>query len=273
MLTLFSPAKINLFLRVLRRREDGYHDLASLMQAVDLGDTLEFSLSSRDVFLCTDPVLEKDPKNLVLQALKLFRERTGYVAPLTLHLKKHIPLEAGLGGGSSNAATTLWGLNHLFQAGIDDGTLQAWGGELGSDVPFFFSTGTAYCEGRGEQVTSYPRPPLATLYLHKPSFGLSTRAMFQALNLTQQHYAPTQLLDRCYSSEPCFHNDFEEVAFTLYPELAALKERLGASYRFVWMTGSGSSLIGYKPLQPASEGLPLHSLSRISGQWYTHLPA
>src|SRR5262249_13981075 len=108
MLTLLSPAKINLFLRILGKRPDGYHELASLFQAIDLADTIHFSLSDADHLTCTDPAIPVDRSNLIWKSVNLFRRKTGLNFHLKIHLEKKIPHQAGLGGGSSNAATTLW---------------------------------------------------------------------------------------------------------------------------------------------------------------------
>lgn len=156
MLTLISPAKVNLFLRVLGKRPDGYHELASLFQAIDLADTLHFTLSKHDHLTCTDPAIPLDNTNLIWKTVHLFRRKTNHQFPIHIHLEKNIPIQAGLGGGSSNAATTLWALNELLNTHIPSETLTAWAGEIGSDVPFFLSTGTAYCTGRGEIVKSLP---------------------------------------------------------------------------------------------------------------------
>ncbi len=112
-LTLFSPAKINLFLRIMGKRPDGYHELASLFQAIGLGDTLTFTLTPQDSLTCSDPSLPCNDSNLIIKALHLFRRKTNLHIPVTIHLEKHIPTQAGLGGGSSNAATTLGALNTL----------------------------------------------------------------------------------------------------------------------------------------------------------------
>lgn len=168
MLTLNSPAKINLFLRILNRRRDGYHNLASLFQTVDLLDQIHLSLDERDSLSCSDPTLPVDHTNLVTKAVELFRAKTGMAFNVRAHIDKKIPAQAGLGGGSSNAATTLWGLNTLLKNPATPQQLQVWSAEIGSDVPFFFSLGTAYCTGRGEQVFNQP-------FLDLPPFGLSSR--------------------------------------------------------------------------------------------------
>ncbi|MBS0623091.1 MAG: 4-(cytidine 5'-diphospho)-2-C-methyl-D-erythritol kinase [Verrucomicrobia bacterium] len=269
MLTLFSPAKINLFLRVLGRRDDGYHELATLMQAVDLGDTLILKPSLHDFFSCTDPSLECDPRNLVVRALELFRTRTGRRHPLHVTLCKRIPMQAGLGGGSSNAATMLWGLNQLYHTQIPIGVLQQWGAELGADVPFFFSTGTAYCRGKGERVEDYPPLPFSKFWLYKPVTGLSTKLIFQSLDLkTCSSHAPNDLLESCYTPRPVFHNDLESVAIGLNSELSKLKQQLIPYFSSLWMTGSGTSLIGLDQQQGAPEGKLLKPCCRAPAQWY-----
>ena len=137
MLELFSPAKINLFLRIVSKRTDGYHNLSSVFQTLSQGDTLTIERHDRDLLTCTDPELPTDGANLVLKATELFREKTGLKHFFKIHLIKRIPTQAGLGGGSSNAATVLWGCDQLAQTKIALATLKHWGAEIGSDVPFF----------------------------------------------------------------------------------------------------------------------------------------
>src|SRR5689334_10702080 len=153
-LTVRAPAKVNLFLEVLRRRPDGYHDLATLMVAVGLYDTLELrddpggSVSLR----CDHPQLSTGPDNLVVRAAELVRQTAGVTKGVAIRLWKRIPLAAGLAGGSSDAAATLAGLNRLWQLGWDRARLAELGARLGSDVAFFFSAPAAWCTGRGEVV-------------------------------------------------------------------------------------------------------------------------
>src|SRR5437016_5240820 len=131
MLTLISPAKINLNLRIVGKRPDGYHELSSVFQAIDLCDVLTFEKSEKDKFTCNISTLPNDKKNLVLKALDLFRSKTGLNFCLKIHLDKHIPIEAGLGGGSSNAATTLWACNQLTGQTVSLERLQEWSAEIG----------------------------------------------------------------------------------------------------------------------------------------------
>src|SRR5262245_53525263 len=171
-----APAKVNLFLEVLRRRPDGYHDLATLMVAVGLYDSLSFTANDTgEIRLgCDDPALPTGPDNLVCRAARLLRDRHGVRAGADILLAKRIPVAAGLAGGSSDAAATLAGLNRLWQLGLDNGELARLGAELGSDVAFFFSGPAAWCTGRGEIVEPVPMARPLDLVLVSPRVGLST---------------------------------------------------------------------------------------------------
>lgn len=274
MLTLRSPAKINLFLRVLRRRSDGYHDLASLFQAISLYDTIHFTFADRDELSCSRQDIPTDSSNLILKAADLFRRKTGLKFNLKVHLEKHIPQEAGLGGGSSNAATTLWALNrlHNYPATLDE--LVTWSGEIGSDITFFLSQGTAYCTGRGEIVQSLAPLPFQKLWIAKPEESLSTPAVFKALDLSKiAPRDPVAILEGFYSVKPEYFNDLEETAFRLKPQLKIVKNQLIESgFDKVLMTGSGTAFfcLGDFP-QLQINGVSLYSVNfvqRPSNQWY-----
>jgi 4-diphosphocytidyl-2-C-methyl-D-erythritol kinase len=133
-----SPAKINLFLRIMRRRSDNYHELASLFQTISLCDYLSITESDSDLLICNNPSIPTCPSNLIWKAIHLYRINTGKKFALKITLDKHIPIEAGLGGGSSNAATALWAVNSLMGNLVSPDELQLWAGEIGSDVPFSF---------------------------------------------------------------------------------------------------------------------------------------
>lgn len=282
---LCSPSKINLFLRIVRRRDDGYHDLASLFQAISLSDRLSMSLlppdAEDDVFECDMEGVPTDRTNLVLRAVDVFRENSGVTRKFKIRLEKTVPAQAGLGGGSGNAATALWGCNALCslaaqKLGTDDGDsgeggisgfvaktndeLLAMSTTLGSDATFFLSEGTAYCTGRGEVVT--PLPPLKdekrSLYIVKPDVGLSTPAVFKALDLDSRSTSdPLGLLElhtKSTDGADKYVNDLEPPAFSCIPDLARLKEVLAASvdsdavdggglgFPVVSMSGSGTSI-------------------------------
>jgi len=269
-----SPAKINLFLRILGKREDGYHELASLFQAVDLMDTLQIALSTQDALTCTDPTLPTDQSNLVLKAADLFRRKTGLTCGIKVHLEKKIPHEAGLGGGSSNAATTLWAMNQLTGVQASTAQLVEWAAEIGSDVPFFLSQGTSYCTGRGEKLLAKPPIALAPLWIVKPLFGTSTPAVYGKVslaNLTPRD--PLVALESFYSLKHHYFNDLEAPAFEVMPELAEVKSLLlSAGFTTVLLSGSGSSFFcigdATPPTIPGCRFYPVKTVHRLLNDWY-----
>ncbi|MEW5305142.1 MAG: hypothetical protein WDW36_007703 [Sanguina aurantia] len=279
-LSLFSPSKINLFLRIVRRREDGYHDLASLFHVIDLGDSMTFRIlaagAESDQLSCSDPSIPSDHRNLVIKALNLYRRKTGRTEHFAVTLQKRVPHGAGLGGGSGNAATTLWAANRLCGSPASDAELLAWSGDIGSDISMFFSNGAAYCTGRGEVVEDVQSPlPLSTpILLVKPPVGLSTPMIFKSLDLARRSVRdPLDLLsslsERGVIAQELCVNDLEQPAFDNLPQLAELKSRLiaegGAQFSAVFMTGSGSTLVC-----AGSDSPPAFLASQPPGQWYTH---
>lgn len=262
MLTLASPAKLNLFFRVLYKRQDGFHEIASLYQAIDLCDTLAISLSDSITLTCSDPHLPTDQTNLVLKAAHLFIQKTGCKERFSFHLEKRIPIQSGLGGGSGNAATTLWGLNHLLETNLDDKTLASWAAEIGSDPAFFFSYGRAFCEGRGEKLTLLPEREEKQLWIAKPQYGLSTPEVYRHLDLAL-------LKPRA----DLYYNDLEISAFKLMPGLAQLREDLlHLGFEHVHMTGSGTAFFCMgdvsSPHLPNIHFYPVNYLYRSPGSWY-----
>src|SRR5262249_2823120 len=190
-LRVWAPAKVNLFLEVLGKRADGYHEIATLMVAVSLYDTLEFKEeSSPPVHLqCDRPDLSTGPDNLIYRAAELLRQRTGCPRGARIRLRKRIPMAAGLAGGSSDAAATLCGLNALWQLGRSNAELAVLGAELGSDVPFFFATPAAWCTGRGEQVTPVKLGRPFHLVVASPGVGLATADVYRGLSVPPQPLA------------------------------------------------------------------------------------
>ena len=272
-LELFSPAKVNLFLRILRKRDDGFHDLASLFQAVDLGDTLAFEVlgdgAKADALECDAPGCPLDASNLVLRAIALLRARLEHRAAvpfLRVRLDKRTPIQAGLGGGSSNAATALYAANELAGRPASESELVEWSGELGSDITFFLGpTGSCYCTGRGEVLE--PVAPVASdgdVFVVKPEMGLSTPLVFKTL--ADADYAtlrrdrdPRDLLDAFAApgATPLadYVNDLEPPAFACEPQLERLKAKLlepPYAFHAAMMSGSGTSLFAV-----ATEGAAL----------------
>ena len=292
-LQVFSPAKINVFLRIVRRRDDGFHDLASLFHVIDLGDDMDVSVlpegATKDELSCNWSDVPLDESNLVIKAARLFREKTGRNDHFRIHLEKKVPHGAGMGGGSGNAATMLWAANSLCGEPASNQDLLDWSGDIGSDISVFFSQGAAYCTGRGEIVENVDPPiPLDTpLLLVKPPVGLSTPQIFKALDLDRRSTVdPKDILDDlckgAWKHPGNYINDLEQPAFDCLPELKALKDRLAAEGNFdsVFMTGSGSTIVGigsdtvpsFLVEDPAYKDVfvsPARLLTRDGNHWYS----
>lgn len=292
-LSLFSPCKINVFLRITNKRADGFHDLASLFHVISLGDTIKFSLSpskSKDRLSTNVPGVPLDDSNLIIKALNLYRKKTGTDNFFWVHLDKRVPTGAGLGGGSSNAATALWAANQFSGCLATEKQLQEWSSEIGSDIPFFFSHGAAYCTGRGEVVQDIS-PPLAfdiPMVLIKPPQACSTAEVYKRLRLDLTSNAdPLTLLEKIskkgISQDVCV-NDLEPPAFEVLPSLKRLKQRVLAAGRgqfdAVFMSGSGSTIVGVGSPDPPQfiydDGdykdvflSEASFITRADNQWYT----
>ncbi len=187
-LVVDTPAKLNLFLEVRGKRQDGFHELETLMVSIGLFDTLRFSVRSRGIAATSrldrrlsGQALASDDSNLIVRAAKLLAERSGYSGGAQIDLIKRIPLSAGLGGGSSDAAATLVALNRLWETGLSVAELHELAAELGSDVNFFLASAPlAVCRGRGERVEPLPLPRPLDFVVVRPTCGASTREVFAA---------------------------------------------------------------------------------------------
>lgn len=275
MISLFSPAKINLFFKMIGLRKDGFHNLESFFQAINLGDELTFSHSSKDEFISNDPTLGFNNDNFIYQALQLFRKKTNNSSPIKITLEKKIPKEAGLGGGSSNVATTFWGLNQIFDSKVDVVHLQQWSKEISCDAPFFFSTGSAVCKGRGEIITAAKIPAVNNkIWIVKPPYSLSTKEVYLYSKKESKISESLQvLLDKIYSRKPVLENDLEEAAFMICPGLALIKDELEyQGFKQVFMTGSGSAYVCIGNQMPKFENpvqiFPIQYINRASTKWY-----
>ncbi|MBI4354051.1 MAG: 4-(cytidine 5'-diphospho)-2-C-methyl-D-erythritol kinase [Candidatus Omnitrophica bacterium] len=186
MLRLHAPAKLNLFLHVVGKRPDGYHELETLFERIDLADELTFAPAARLQLTCSDPSLDTGPSNLVTKAAVLLQEATGISTGATIHLTKRIPIAAGLGGGSSDAATALLGLNRLWAAGLSRQTLRELGAQVGSDVPFFLEEAAfGIGRGRGERCEALAEPwPSLWHVLVSLDARLSTQEVYEGLDGT-----------------------------------------------------------------------------------------
>ena len=245
-LTLSSPAKINLTLEVLARRLDGYHDIRSVIQEIPLHDYFTFHKAD-GIHLHTAPVGILEEDNLITRTVRLLQD-TQKIPGARILLCKNIPLGAGLGGGSSNAAITLQGLNALYNLHLSSETLHQYAAQLGSDVPFFLRGGTAMAEGTGTELT--PLPPLTgfSCVLYTPPFHVSTAEAYARLpadrlgDKGKTSALVLALLQGQRNALPAY-NDFQETLFQDHPELAAVYERFHSSpVLAAGMSGTGPTL-------------------------------
>jgi 4-diphosphocytidyl-2-C-methyl-D-erythritol kinase len=244
-----APAKVNLFLEVLAKRADGYHDIATLMLAVRLYDTLVFAAQNGEPSLeCNRADLSVGPDNLVLKAARLLQEKTGCQRGVRIRLVKRIPMAAGLAGGSTDAAATLVGLNKLWGLGRSDAELAQWSGEIGSDIPFFFHTPAAFCTGRGEKVAPQMVGRALDLVLVCPKEGLSTAAVYRTTILPDKPLSGEEICRALAAGDVnavgrLLHNRLQTPAEKLNPTVARWQQRLGQLGALgQMMSGSGSSL-------------------------------
>jgi len=251
MLTILAPAKINLTLEVLAERPDGYHEIHSVIQTINLCDRLRFRLSHNMQFRCDNPKLVVE-EGLMARAAALLQQATGCPKGVTIEITKRIPLTSGLGGDSSDAAAILYGLNKLWQLGLSPQELLELAPRLGSDVAFFLYGGTALAEGRGEIIT--PLPPLAHRWVilvvpDVPREPGKTQKLYASLR--SSHYTDGQITERFIKAlkaggefkPSMLFNTFENIAFSQFPGLKVYKEhiiKLGVPN--VHLAGSGPAL-------------------------------
>lgn len=245
---LKSPAKINLNLEVLRKREDGYHEIQTVLQKISLYDILNFSLENGDgIFIETDhPSLPRGKDNLVYKAARSIFNRFGFHGGVRIRIEKRIPIGSGLGGGSSNAASTLKALNKLLGLGLSNEILMEIGSEIGADVPFFLFEGPAIGLGIGDRLKKIEIPQLWYILIY-PNFEISTRWAYKNFLLTKRqfHLKLHTFFKNIYDVSSILKNDLEKVVSKRYPEIEMMKKALleagalGAS-----MTGSGPTVFG-----------------------------
>jgi len=244
-----APAKLNLFLEILGRRDDGYHELETLMVGVDVYDTLEFTEepSGRIAFRCDDATVPGGSENLLVRAAELLRRRIGTPQGAQVRLTKQIPAAAGLAGGSSDAAATLVGLSRLWQLDVSEGQLSQLGTELGSDVAFFFATPAALCHGRGERITPFRLPIPLPFVIVCPPVGSSTVEVYRQLTLPQDRRSVQPLLEALAAGDlrragRSLFNRLQPVAERLNPEIARVGQALArCDCLGSQMSGSGSA--------------------------------
>ena len=247
-LRLKSPAKINLRLEILKRRKDGYHEIRTVLQMIGLYDTLSVSLKKeKGIFITTDhPDLPVGKENLVYRAARVVLKKSDYEGGIHIDIRKKIPLGAGLGGGSSNAATVLKALDQLLELHLPMKELMNMGLSVGADVPFFFLKGAAIAMGIGEKLKKIELPDLWYVLIN-PRFEVSTRWAYQNFMLTKRHFHfSLQRFGRTPESiSRLLWNDLEGVVSRKYPEIEVMKQMLLSSGALgTLMTGSGPTVFG-----------------------------
>jgi len=247
---IHSPAKINLFLKITGKRPDGYHDLITLMCCIDLYDTISIAFNTKKIsVICNNPKIPEDKTNIAHSAATLFLKSLNKQECVEICITKNIPVGAGLGGGSSNAASVLLGLNHYYGSPFSQEELMSMGQSIGADVPFFIFKKPAIASGIGENLEAYEGLTPYKILLIYPGFSVSTTKVYNNFNLGLTkikkkhnfHLSKNQEFNIKYH----LYNDLEKVTASWYPDIIAVKEALlrhGA--RGALMTGSGPTIFG-----------------------------
>jgi 4-diphosphocytidyl-2-C-methyl-D-erythritol kinase len=252
-ISLTSCAKVNLGLRVLSKRSDGFHEIETILQAVDLQDHIRITpLPERSVHVwCDHPEVPSGPANLAHQAAQRILDEYPRLGGCDIEIRKHIPPAAGLGGGSSNAATTLIGLNKLFRLNLSSQKLHLMASRLGSDVPFFLRGGTALARGRGERLTQLRLKPDFFMVVVKPDISISTQWAYGRVKITLTSNSRFIKLDSLKGIMDIGHllslldNDLEGAVRGHYPSIDEIKsDLLSKGAMGAAMSGSGSAVFG-----------------------------
>jgi len=269
---LQAPAKINYLLEVLRKRPDNYHDLRMVMQRISLSDEIEISLSDTPGIrvYCDRKDVPDGPANIAWRAADSLLTMAGITAGIDIFIVKKIPMAAGLGGGSSDAASVLMGLNDLLKLTLTDEKLMSIGVTLGADVPFFIFKKTALAEGIGDRLSVVEGLPPVWLVLVNPNIHVSTAWVYQNLQLTKKSYAAKlpKFSNRIEDICTLLSNDLESVTIGRFPEIQEIKDTLLANgSQGVLMSGSGPTVFGVF----AEEQQACACQSEISrnSAWYT----
>jgi len=275
-LTLKSYAKINLCLYVLKKREDGYHEIFSMMQAIDLCDQLTLHKIQKDIVIrCDHSDVPKDENNLAYQAADLLFKERNLKGGVRIDIEKQIPVSAGLGGGSSNAAFTLKGINQLFDLKLSNQKLHLIGSRIGSDVPFFLYSGQAMVKGRGEKIVPIRLYRDYWLVLVCPNLMISTEGVYQNVKIDLTAGKSFINLNSCdnkdgfFKSLRQFDNDLEKVVISRYAVISQIKKTLENSGAIKSsMSGSGPAVYGLFEKKPQAEEVA-RKLTR--GDWQIFL--
>jgi 4-diphosphocytidyl-2-C-methyl-D-erythritol kinase len=268
-----APAKLNLFLRVVGRRADGFHELETVFQSIDLADELTFAPAADLQLTGGSDSAPPGPENLVLRAASALREAADFRGGAAIHLEKQVPVGAGLGGGSSDAAATLLALNRLWELRLGMDQLAEVAARLGSDVPFALRGGTALGRGRGEILEPLETPPF-WFVLVRPPFSVVTAHAYTLYRAAESAGpTPQAFLEALASGDPeqiapLLRNDLEAGVFQEWPDLAALRRQLlEAGAIASRMTGSGSVLFGLAHDEEHAQRIANHLSQLAPGLW------
>ncbi len=276
-----SPAKINLFLEVCGKRSDGYHDINTLMCCIKLYDTVRLTFGQKEISVhCSHPDVPEDETNLAWRAAQLFFDTTRIGEGIRIDIEKNIPIGAGLGGGSSNAAAVLKGLNSHYGSPVSNNALIAAGKSIGADVPFFIYEKPAIATGIGDILTPCDFIKSCPILLLYPSVPVSTAKVYKKLNLTltKNKKINTKILFELKWGQDIakqLFNDLESVASAICPEIQEAKSSLMAhDASAALMTGSGSAVFGlYENVEIAKKAYNAISQSQMfqNRMWQLHL--
>ncbi|MDO8549497.1 MAG: 4-(cytidine 5'-diphospho)-2-C-methyl-D-erythritol kinase [Ignavibacteria bacterium] len=267
-----APAKVNLGLHVISKRDDGYHNIETIFYPIKLYDVLTFNKSKSFRFTSDNEEMNKSSDNLIIKAKDLLEEETKQKISVHIHLKKNIPIGGGLGGGSSDAAAALKSLNNFMNLNLDDIQLKSLALRLGSDVPFFLDPKPCFASSRGEKLEQKDLKINYSILVINPVIHISTKwaysniipkaPVFNLEYLTQKHLdAPDKL-------SGTIKNDFEDIVFEKYPEIKKLKGELNeSSALFVLMSGSGSSLFAIYKDNLSAEQI----MNKLKTKYFTFL--
>ncbi|MBX7151798.1 4-(cytidine 5'-diphospho)-2-C-methyl-D-erythritol kinase [bacterium] len=252
-LEIISYAKINLGLKIVRRRDDGYHDIETIFKAIDLHDIISIQKNTHQTLTCNRQDVPLDDSNICVKALHALEKVTQQSINVSIHIEKTIPIGAGLGGGSSNGAGVLIGCNRLFGLNLDEKTLFELGASLGSDVPFFVGQllgkgSTAIGRGRGEILEFIPWPLNEKVLLINPLIHIATPWAYQNYKTFLSPEKKTELT-HAFSAPLSFslsmENDFEPLVFSEFPQIRSIKQALESENAVISrMSGSGSTVFG-----------------------------
>ena len=242
-----SPAKINIGLNIINKREDGFHNLETIFYPINLFDEIRFTKSDKFSFNSNDDNLNKEKTNLIIKAKESLENYFNIQLPVNIFLEKHIPIGAGLGGGSSNAASTISALIKLFDLDIDSVTIGRFALNLGSDVPFFINPVSSFAESRGEVLSSIKLKLDKYLLIVNPGIHIATKWAFGLMKPAQPKNSLKTFIGKSEISIDevmrFASNDFEKIVFEHFPEIKEIKEKMlyfGANYSM--MTGTGSTV-------------------------------